>query len=613
MENDKKTEIVQTIDQLVDSFAGVNIENETSVDSTTAEIERRPLEQSSTIQEYEVASKAIMSDNKEYHLEQIVQPISDVKTNSDQVQQSPVYNNESSIDLVTHRCRTDGNLCSCQLVKQDNLKIYLLDAIEKSASAEFRWFEIGKPNNVIPALDHKVIILIGATGSGKSTLINGMVNYVLGVQWRNSFRFKVIQEDEPDQNEAHSQTNSVTAYTLHHHSGMVVPYSVTIIDTPGYGDTRGVGRDVEITRKIHRFLTKPEYRIDKIHAVCFVAASSDSRPTITQRYIIDSVLSTFGENVKDNFRLLVTFADSANPPVVETYKAAHFPVTSKSVAMTYHKFNNSILFSSNHKQEENDSSFDKFFWDMGQENYQNFFTMLEGMSGCCLPPKRELIHRHVQLNNSLKLIELELEICLADIENMKMFQKKIIEHGHKMDFDPNDLIKITQIISREEYCKKGFQSYNCCYCKKTCELPSVVTNFKKRPCNNILCKCLAVEHKFQSFVWRPIPEKINGTLLRMKAYYEWNCSQKLTTEQLIAKIPYELDLARAKVINLLDQLKIENYTPSDYLIFMRNQVIERQALDYVIRLETLMELQKTLATDFKVININSRSICEQAF
>ncbi|EFX70734.1 hypothetical protein DAPPUDRAFT_17433, partial [Daphnia pulex] len=83
--------------------------------------------------------------------------------------------------------------------------------------------------------DHKVIILMGATGCGKSTLINGMVNYILGVKWDDPFRFKCVRDDETTaKNQAHSQTSSVTAYTLRHHDGMAVPYSITIIDTPGY-------------------------------------------------------------------------------------------------------------------------------------------------------------------------------------------------------------------------------------------------------------------------------------------------------------------------------------------------------------------------------------------
>lgn len=42
-------------------------------------------------------------------------------------------------------------------------------------------------------------MLVGATGSGKSTLVDGIVNYVMGVDFDDSFRFTLIQlEKEED-------------------------------------------------------------------------------------------------------------------------------------------------------------------------------------------------------------------------------------------------------------------------------------------------------------------------------------------------------------------------------------------------------------------------------
>ena len=70
------------------------------------------------------------------------------------------------------------------------------------------------------------------------------------------------EDQSESRNQAHSsQTSSVTAYTIHHQTGMAVDYSLTLIDTPGYGDTRGVSRDKKIKKMIHRFLTQEETRV----------------------------------------------------------------------------------------------------------------------------------------------------------------------------------------------------------------------------------------------------------------------------------------------------------------------------------------------------------------
>jgi GTP-binding protein EngB required for normal cell division len=503
-----------------------------------------------------------------------------------------------------------------QLNKKGRPNVYLLNAEEMSVGEDFRCFNIGQPEGSLSSYvmrKHKVIILMGATGCGKSTLINGMVNYILGVKWNDPFRFKCVRDDESTaKNQAHSQTSSVTAYTLRHHDGMAVPYSITIIDTPGYGDTRGVQRDKEITRKIHQFLTQQETRVDEIHAACFVAASGNSRLTPTQSYIIDSVLSIFGKDVKENIRLLVTFADNAPPPVVEACLAANFPVTSASAGITFSKFNSSVLYANNDQQGDDDFCFDELFWDMGQENFHKFFTMLEKMNGKDLKSTRNVIQSRGLLEQSLKDIEQELEICFAKIENMEIFQRKMRQYGHKMESNKNFTFEKTEMHLTKMSCAKGFSAYNCRRCRDTCERPIKPKNtdrLQKRKCDKELCPCPASEHEYQTFEWRLTPVKITTTLKDMKFEYESNYDRKVSVEQLLADNLEELNVAKAKVFSLLEQvginarkldstaLRSNALTPSDYLSMMKSRVAEEQAPGYLTRLETLTELQNCLAAD----------------
>lgn len=45
-------------------------------------------------------------------------------------------------------------------------------------------------------LDEKTILLVGATGSGKSTLVDGFVNYIMGVSFDDPFRFTTIKLED---------------------------------------------------------------------------------------------------------------------------------------------------------------------------------------------------------------------------------------------------------------------------------------------------------------------------------------------------------------------------------------------------------------------------------
>lgn len=174
--------------------------------------------------------------------------------------------------------------------------------------------------------DEKVIMVVGATGAGKSTLINGFVNYIYGIKAEDGFRLRVIDECQSLECESQSQTKNITAYTFSYVYGMKISYSLTIIDTPGFGDTGGISRDREITKRINSFFSiKGSEGIDQLHAVLFVTPASLPRLTATQMYVFEAILGIFGNDIKDNIYLMTTFADGQKPKVLSAVLAAQVP------------------------------------------------------------------------------------------------------------------------------------------------------------------------------------------------------------------------------------------------------------------------------------------------
>lgn len=61
-------------------------------------------------------------------------------------------------------------------------------------------------------MNDKTIMLVGATGSGKSTLINGLANYLFEVNWEDDFRFTLVNLE---QEEKKRQKDQVIIFTFH--------------------------------------------------------------------------------------------------------------------------------------------------------------------------------------------------------------------------------------------------------------------------------------------------------------------------------------------------------------------------------------------------------------
>ncbi|KAI4895673.1 hypothetical protein NFI96_020669, partial [Prochilodus magdalenae] len=155
-------------------------------------------------------------------------------------------------------------------------------------------------------LQNKTILMVGETGTGKTTLINTMVNYFLGVKFEDKVWFE-ITEEKRDQTQ--SQTSVVTVYEIISEERLS---SLTIIDTPGYGDTRGIEKDMDIARNLHDLILH-DAGVKDLDAVCLVLKSNQVRISDRQRYIFEGVLSLFGKDIEDIIVLCITHSDGGPP------------------------------------------------------------------------------------------------------------------------------------------------------------------------------------------------------------------------------------------------------------------------------------------------------------
>ena len=498
-----------------------------------------------------------------------------------------------------------------KVAKEGSPSIYELKATQRSTSnEELRWFDIGQPSG--GRKPHKVLILMGATGSGKSTLVNGMVNYILGVEWNDPFRFRIAKEGTLT-SQASSQTKGVTAYTIHHVQGMKIDYGVTIIDTPGYGDTGGVERDREITRIIGRFLThkQTQSEIKSINAVCLVASSPDSRLTPTQQHVIESVLSLFGRDVTNNLRLLVTFSDGMKPPVLEAVKAAKIPGLSdaKDGHIQHQKFNNSALYASNTQDGGDAVLFDSGYWKMGKANFETFFSMLAKMPAQSLQQTLTVIQSRANLEHALEEIDEQLVICVQKIGDVLQFRNQVAQLGTELEANKSFQVPHVEYRREQVPCGRLEKAFNCPNCKATCAGLHWIGGIKQRlgylKCGNDLCPCPDEDHELQTFRWVERPIVSTRTLGAMKQEYERKLGCKLSMQEMLDKREEELESAKQKGVALLKSmadclkslesaaLSSKKSTIADHVSVMKMRTEQEKGLGWTTRNKILDDLLVT--------------------
>ncbi|KAL5004146.1 hypothetical protein ScPMuIL_017602 [Solemya velum] len=449
-----------------------------------------------------------------------------------------------------------------------------------------RKYVIGNSTHV----KEKTIMMIGATGAGKSTLIDGMMNYLLGVKWEDNFRFQLIDSMDDAQtcldNQTQSQTSWITSYRIHPLTD-TVDFIINIIDTPGFGDTKGLEADHMLVDQItYFFKTAGEHGMETIDAVCFVAQAPSGRLTCTQRYINDSILKIFGKDIADNIVAMVTFVDGKEPPVLRALSEADVPIRK------HFEFNNSALFASNVTA----NGFTKMFWEMGVKSYNDFFDFLPSFKTQSLQLTADILRRRERVLVVIEGLKSEIDKGLVNLETIQ--QERYLLNRFESQIKDNENFKYTTKEWRQQKnpLKPKEHVTNCLHCNMTCHYPCNIPNDEdKKGCAAIdrdtgkckICpdKCDYSFHKNNDFRIESYTVEVEKTYNDMKSKYEFAKENKITKEKWIAKIKKAFLALKDSVCSKLKVLREE----SNYL---REHAIKSNPLSEIEYIDLLIEQEK---------------------
>ena len=406
----------------------------------------------------------------------------------------------------------------------------------------------------------RTVLMVGATGSGKSTLINALANYMLGVQWEDDFRFKLI--DEPfDKSQAHSQTDLVTTYDLYEMKGSRLGYSLTVVDTPGFGNTRGLEKDNKIMEQLQSYF-QCDHGIQQLDAVCFVVQSSLSILTATQQYIFDKILSIFGKDIKENIRLMVTFADIALPFVLEAVKHPGIPSPMDPITglNKHYKFNNSIFFVDNKKYRQM-NDFHMTYFDMAVEGFEKFFDDLNKVEGKSLTLIREVLDERKRLEALMEGLQMSTQKKLTRVNEFQQVKNILAKNKKQMEANKDFDVEVEFLVPKSTDNSETDQfTTNCHKCKTTCHFPCRQASDENKHKSSVMdpngrckiCSCSWYDHFNQKYRYEMVKEKMKGSSDAIRRQYQGAVAETLGNEQLLDQIQEEINNYDGQLVALVN-------------------------------------------------------------
>ena len=147
------------------------------------------------------------------------------------------------------------------------------------------------------------LLLIGETGSGKTSFLNLLCNYgtvkELGFQtgFEQLKNFNDIELENAQSKQMESKTSGIALYNVEFNG-----LEIGIIDTPGFGDSRGMDEDKKHTQMIIAALKEVEH----VNCVCLVINGRLCRMTASLRYVLAEITAILPKTVLDNVVVVFT-------------------------------------------------------------------------------------------------------------------------------------------------------------------------------------------------------------------------------------------------------------------------------------------------------------------
>ncbi|KAI1213276.1 uncharacterized protein F4807DRAFT_257179 [Annulohypoxylon truncatum] len=423
-----------------------------------------------------------------------------------------------------------------------------------------------EPN--IPAADigdqdkTMVAVFAGSSGHGKSTEINAFISYLLGSDPSDPARLMVI--DDRGAKQSQSVTQYVTCYRIRPLSPLFEGKTLLIVDTPGYGDSRGIERDAFVTAAMSDFFRT----IEHVNAIIFTCRANEARSTFLSP-IATYVFSLFAKDVKSCLRTIYTFADAGAPLARAALRELNWPVENGEVEVNNAAFTLEIDVGNKNKVRE--------WWLMsvrGQFRLMQTLlrrpAILTAASAKVTQDRLELERKCVQVEKKILRTANDAQVLIANLGAL----------ANAIGAAPTTKILVEEDRSVQKPVRDGTATTLCLKCNHTCHEECVFSDDKdKKNCTAMTdgncdeCKghCHWTDHKNAQFII--VTEKHKEYVVPKDLIKRWNTNNNTLEGALLDAIDAYLGLQEELRKDLVFLAKLTEKLMSTALLHDPNALI----------------------------------------
>ena len=364
------------------------------------------------------------------------------------------------------------------------------------------------------------IMIIGETGVGKSTWIHSFINYMQSIQLEENDRYYLFDEKslQEEYQKLHgkkepgcSVTDTPAIYNIE--ASMLFKNPIRLIDTAGFGDTRGPQYDAKITEDIKDLFEGSE--IENLNAVCLIFKATETRATDRLEMVMNKLFSLFGSEIKKNIIIIFTFCDNFKNieglKVLKNKNGPFYKILGNIEEIPYFGFNNTAYFSSDKKTVE-------AIYENNTKNFGSLLKYIFSLKRISLESSRKVINDRLHIKNNIVNLCDQLNNIMVVIDAASKNQMKLIELQNDLQkYQESKVVptpytiqeEYTDVIDKEIRCDSGWYVLYCNNCNRVCHKKCKGSNegwhSTEYGCNMIStlghkcseCKCKDNKHRFR--------------------------------------------------------------------------------------------------------------------